>query len=157
MTSVLFICHGNICRSTMAEFVMKDILTARGMGDVRVESAATSREELGNDTYPGTKRVLDAHGVPYAPRRARQTTRDDYDAFDYIVGMDAENMRGMRRWLGIWSARWAARSQEGLPPLQATSTQAGHPTPQDGARPRAASYFGPKSLAADSSSFSTSK
>lgn len=100
MTSVLFICHGNICRSTMAEFVMKDILAARGMGDVRVESAATSREELGNDTYPGTKRVLDAHGVPYAPRRARQTTRDDYDAFDYIVGMDAENMRGMRRIYG---------------------------------------------------------
>ena len=82
MTSVLFICHGNICRSTMAEFVMKDILAARGMGDVRVESAATSREELGNDTYPGTKRVLDAHGVPYAPRRARQ------------------NMRGMRRIYG---------------------------------------------------------
>lgn len=101
MTSVLFICHGNICRSTMAEFVMKDVLCKRGLDDaVHVESAATSREEIGNDTYPGTKRVLDKHGVPYAPRHARQTTRADYGAFDYIVGMDAENMAGMRRIYG---------------------------------------------------------
>lgn len=100
MASILFICHGNICRSTMAEFVMKDILAARGLGDVRVESAATSREEIGNDTYPGTKRVLDAHGIPYTPRHARQTTRRDYSEFDYIVGMDAENMRGMQRIYG---------------------------------------------------------
>lgn len=100
MASILFICHGNICRSTMAEFVMKDILAARGLGDVRVESAATSREEIGNDTYPGTKRVLDAHGIPYTPRHARQTTRRDYSEFDCIVGMDAANMAGMRRIYG---------------------------------------------------------
>lgn len=101
MTSILFICHGNICRSTMAEFVMKDILAKRGLGDeVHVESAATSTEELGNDTYPGTKHVLDEHGIPYTKRRARQTTKRDYDEFDYIVGMDAENMHGMRRIYG---------------------------------------------------------
>lgn len=101
MTSVLFICHGNICRSTMAEFVMKDVLRKRGLDDVvHVESAATSREELGNDTYYETKRMLDAHDVPYTPRHARQTTRADYGEFDYIVGMDDENMSGMRRIYG---------------------------------------------------------
>lgn len=101
MTSILFICHGNICRSTMAEFVMKDVLRKRGLDDaVHVESAATSREELGNDTYYETKRMLDAHGVPYTPRHARQTTRADYGEFDYIVGMDDENMGGMRRIYG---------------------------------------------------------
>ena len=101
MVSILFICHGNICRSTMAEFVMKDMLAKRGLADdVLVESAATTTEELGNDTYPGTKRVLDEHGIPYTPRHARQTTRTDYGKFDYIVGMDAENMGGMRHIYG---------------------------------------------------------
>lgn len=101
MTSILFICHGNICRSTMAEFVMKDVLRKRGLDDaVHVESAATTTEELGNDTYYETKRMLDEHGIPYTPRRARQTTQADYGEFDYIVGMDAENMGGMRRIYG---------------------------------------------------------
>ena len=101
MTSVLFICHGNICRSTMAEFVMKDIIEKRGLSDeVYVESAATTTEELGNDTYPGTKRVLDAHGIPYTKRHARQTAKRDYDKFDYIVAMDAENLGGLRRIYG---------------------------------------------------------
>lgn len=85
----------------MAEFVMKDMLAKRGLGDdVVVESAATTTEELGHDTYPATKRVLDAHGIPYTPRHARQTTRADYGKFDYIVGMDRENMGGMRRIYG---------------------------------------------------------
>lgn len=97
MISVLFICHGNICRSTMAEFVMRDMVDKAGLSDrIFVDSAAISTDELGNDTYPGTKRVLDEHGIPYSPRRAKLTTASDYDKFDYIIGMDRENMRGMQ-------------------------------------------------------------
>lgn len=97
MISVLFICHGNICRSTMAEFVMRDMVDKAGLGDrIFIDSAAITAEELGNDTYPGTKRVLDEHDIPYTPRRAKLTTAGDYDKFDYIIGMDRENMRGMK-------------------------------------------------------------
>lgn len=98
MISVLFICHGNICRSTMAEFVMRDLVNKAGLSDdIVVDSSAITTEELGNDTYPGTKRVLDEHNIPYTPRHAKLTTRDDYDRFDHIIGMDRENMRGMQR------------------------------------------------------------
>lgn len=98
---ILFVCHGNICRSTMAEFVMKKLVDDAGLEDmIKVESAATSTEEIGNDTHPGTKRMLDVHGIPYSKRRARQIKRSDYDDFDFIVGMDRQNMSNMRRAFG---------------------------------------------------------
>lgn len=85
----------------MAEFVMKKLVSDAGLTDViEVESAATSREELGNDTHHGTIRALDAHGIPHTRRSARQITRDDYDAHGYIIGMDRYNMSNMRRVFG---------------------------------------------------------
>ena len=96
MTKILFICHGNICRSTMAEFVLKDM--ARKMGlDWEIESAATSTEELGNDIHHGTKAKLTAKGIPFTSRRARQMTKADYDYYDLLIGMDRYNMINMRR------------------------------------------------------------
>ena len=98
MIKILFICHGNICRSPMAEFVMKERVRKAGLeGAVYVESAAMHRDELGSDTHYGTKGVLDRYGVPYEPRAARLATKEDYERFDYLVGMDAYNMRDMRR------------------------------------------------------------
>lgn len=102
MIRVLFVCHGNICRSTMAEFVLKDMVERRGLADrFHIESAATSTEELGNPVYPGTQRVLTAHGIGgFEGKRARQLRRADYDNFDFIIGMDEANMRNMGRMLG---------------------------------------------------------
>lgn len=98
MIKVLFCCHGNICRSPMAEFMMKDMVRYRRIADqFYIESAATSREEIGNDIHPGTKRKLTEVGVPFEPRRARQMTKLDYEKFDYIIVMDDENLRGVRR------------------------------------------------------------
>lgn len=99
---ILFVCHGNICRSTMAEFVLKDMVARRGLAEqFHIESAATSTEELGNPVHPGTRKVLAAHGVGgFEGKRARQLCRADYDAFDLIIGMDEANMRNMRRMLG---------------------------------------------------------
>jgi len=101
MIKVLFICHGNICRSTMAEFVMKNLVAKAGCEhEFYIESAATSREEIGNDTHPGTKRKLTQMGVPFSRRRARQVTKADYDEFDYLIIMDQENLRGLNRIIG---------------------------------------------------------
>lgn len=101
MVKILFICHGNICRSTMAEFVMKEMVRRAGMEEkIYIESAATTREEIGNDTYPPAKRKLREMGIPFTPRKARQMTRADYDRFDYIIGMDDENLTDMRRICG---------------------------------------------------------
>lgn len=98
MIKILFICHGNICRSPMAEFMMKDFLSSKGAaGNFYVESAATSREEIGNDIHRGTRGILDREGIPYCRRRARQVTRADYDYFDYLIIMDEENRRGLSR------------------------------------------------------------
>ena len=101
MTKILMICHGNICRSTMAEFVMKDMVNKAGLADeYYIESAATSREEIGNDTHPGTKRKLTEAGIPYTRRRARQVTKQDYDEYDYLVIMDQNNYRNLFRIIG---------------------------------------------------------
>ena len=101
MVKVLFICHGNICRSTMAEFYMKHIVKQARLGDsIYIESAATSREEIGNDTHYGTKAKLDEMGIPYTRRKARQVTVDDYHNFDYLVIMDENNGRNLKRIIG---------------------------------------------------------
>lgn len=99
MKKILFVCHGNICRSPMAEFVMKDLMEKAGLGDqYYIESAAVSTEEIGNPIYPPAKRCLEQHGVWYDPaKRARQITRADYSRFDRIICMDASNLRLIRR------------------------------------------------------------
>ena len=101
MINILFICHGNICRSTMAEFYMKHIVEQAGLSDsIYIESVGTSREEIGNDTHYGTKEKLDEMGIPYIHRKARQVTLDDYHNFDYLIIMDENNGRNLRRIIG---------------------------------------------------------
>ena len=98
MIKILFVCHGNICRSPMAEFVMKELVRRAGREEeICVASAACRRDEIGADTYLGTKEKLDEMGIPYEKRRAVQITHDDYDRYDLIIGMDAENMRDLGR------------------------------------------------------------
>ncbi len=97
MVKVLFICHGNICRSTMAEFYMKHIVNKAGLTDsIYIEPAATSREEIGNDTHYGSKQKLDEMDIPYTRRKARQVTMYDYRNFDYLIIMDENNARNLR-------------------------------------------------------------
>lgn len=98
MTRILFVCHGNICRSPMAEFIFKALARAKGVEDqFYVESAAVSDEEMGNPIYPPAKRCLKQHGVAFdAAKRARRMTAADYDRFDRIICMDASNMRLIR-------------------------------------------------------------
>ena len=101
MTKILFVCHGNICRSPMAEFILKDLVRKAGCAaEVRIASAATSREELGSPIYPPAQRQLRSHGVPFDDHRARQMTRADYDAYDLLIGMDRANLRNMYRICG---------------------------------------------------------
>ena len=98
---ILFVCHGNICRSPMAEFVMKDLVKKAGLEDSFViESAATSTEEIGNSVYPPARRKLAEHGIECAGKTARQMTRSDYDRFDLLIGMDSWNIRNMRNICG---------------------------------------------------------
>ncbi len=98
MIKILFVCHGNICRSPMAEFVFKDMVSKRGMSDLfLIASAATSREEIGNDIHYGTKRKLEEEGIPYSKREAVQITKNDYETYDYILLMDSNNMRNIKR------------------------------------------------------------
>lgn len=100
-TYILFICHGNICRSPMAEFVMKDLVRKAGLEDrFLIASKAARRDELGNDIHYGTKAKLRQMGMPFAKRRATLLDRSDYDAYDYLIGMDEENMRDMLRLFG---------------------------------------------------------
>ena len=101
MKRILFVCHGNICRSPMAEFVMKDLVKKTGLDDdYDIESAATSTEEIGNEVYPPARRKLAEHGIGCKGKTARQMTRADYQRFDLIVGMDQWNMRNMLRICG---------------------------------------------------------
>ena len=101
MIKILFICHGNICRSTMCEFVMKDMVASAGMADMfEIASAATSREEIGNDTDPRARRKLDREGIPYTKRRARQVTKADYEYYDLLICADDANVRNTVRICG---------------------------------------------------------
>ncbi|MFQ7107624.1 MAG: low molecular weight protein-tyrosine-phosphatase [Neglectibacter timonensis] len=101
MIKVLFICHGNICRSPMAEFVMKDLVDKAGLaGSFEIASAATSTEEIGNPVYPPARRKLAEHGISCAGKTARQITRRDYDDYDYLIAMDRNNLRNLRRFVG---------------------------------------------------------
>ncbi len=101
MTKILFVCHGNICRSPCAEFYFRWLLGLAGLEqNFEVASAATSAEELGNPVYPPMRRVLSAHGLDCSGKTARQLRRSDYDAWDWIIGMDEENLWDMRRKFG---------------------------------------------------------
>ena len=98
MKKVMFVCHGNICRSTMAEFIMKDIVKKNGKDkEYLIDSCATSLEEIGNDIYYLAKSTLDKNHIPYTHHYARQITQADYDEFDYIIIMDDENLFGLKR------------------------------------------------------------
>ncbi|AYB00383.1 low molecular weight protein-tyrosine-phosphatase [Lachnoanaerobaculum umeaense] len=105
MIKVLFICHGNICRSPMAEFIMKDKVKKLGLEDsFEIASAATSSEEIwngvGNPVYPAAKDELKKHGIACAGKRARQMVKSDYDNYDYLIGMDDANIRNMKNLFG---------------------------------------------------------
>ena len=98
MIKILFVCHGNICRSPMAEFVMKDMVAKAGLSDkFYVNSVAASREEEGNFLYPPARRELEKHGVPYERKRARLITRQDVEEYDRIYYMDNRNLRYLRQ------------------------------------------------------------
>lgn len=97
-TRILFVCHGNICRSPMAEFILKDMVKKARLDDkFIIRSAATSTEEIGNGLYPPVARCLDRHGIAHTIHCARQIKKTDYGEYDLIIGMDTENMRNMQR------------------------------------------------------------
>ena len=101
MARILFICHGNICRSPMAEFVMKDLVKKAGLEDqFHIESAATSTEEIGSPVYPPARRKLAEHGIDCTGKTARRLTNSDYDKYDFLIGMDRANLRNMHRICG---------------------------------------------------------
>ena len=101
MIKILFICHGNICRSPMAQFVMQDLVKKAGLErEFEIESAATSCEELGNPVYPPARRQLAAHGISCPGHHATLLTKADYNRWDYLVGMDGNNLRNMHRICG---------------------------------------------------------
>jgi len=101
MTKILFVCHGNICRSPMAEFVMKKLVKEAGLEkEFEIASAATSREEIGNPVYPPARRELAKHGLSCSGKYARQMTAADYDRYDYIPIMDRNNQRNIMRIIG---------------------------------------------------------
>ena len=101
MLKVLFICHGNICRSPMAEFIFRDMVNKRGLSHCfSIASAATSREELGNPVYPPARRILKAHGIDCMGKTARQITKADYQEYDYLLAAETYNIRNMMRIIG---------------------------------------------------------
>ena len=101
MIKIMFVCHGNICRSTMAEFVMKDMINKAGLSDkVYIASSATSREEIGNPVHHGTRKRLAKEGISVDGKYARQITKSDYENFDYILAMEEYNIRNIMRIIG---------------------------------------------------------
>ncbi|MCM1159952.1 MAG: low molecular weight phosphotyrosine protein phosphatase [Roseburia sp.] len=101
MIKILFVCHGNICRSPMAEFVMKDIVEKKGLQrHFHIASAATSPEEIGNPVHSGTRNKLNQYGISTAGKYAIQLKKTDYKDYDYLIGMEARNITNMRRITG---------------------------------------------------------
>ena len=101
MNRILFICHGNICRSPMAEFVLRDLVEQRGLSrQFYIASAATSTEEIGNPVHHGTRAILAQHGISTAGKTAVQLQKSDYNAYDYLIGMDSANIANIRRMTG---------------------------------------------------------
>lgn len=101
MKRLLFVCHGNICRSPMAEFVMKDLVASKGLEkEFEIASCATSREEIGNAVYPPAAEKLKEHNISCKGKTARQMTKADYDYYDYIIVMDRNNLRNMIPFVG---------------------------------------------------------
>ena len=102
MIKILFVCHGNICRSPMAEFVMKDMIRKAGLeNQFHIASAATSGEELGNPVYPPARRKLAEHGIDCSGKTARRLRKSDYTQYDLLIGMDQANLRNMHRMCGV--------------------------------------------------------
>lgn len=102
MIKVMFVCHGNICRSPMAEFVFRNMVKKEGLeNEFYIASSATSREEIGNPVYPPAKRKLKQHGISCDGKRAIQITKDDYKNYDYIIAMESYNIRNMMKIIGI--------------------------------------------------------
>lgn len=96
MIKIMFVCHGNICRSTMTEFVLKNMVAKRNMADkFNIASSATSREEIGNDIHHGTKKKLREMNIPFSHRKAVQIKKSDYDKYNYILCMDNNNIRNL--------------------------------------------------------------
>lgn len=96
---ILFVCHGNICRSTMAEFVFAYLAKEAGV-EAEIASKATSAEEIGNPVHPGTRRILTVKGIPFWDHYAVQMTREDYERYDLLIGMDGRNIQNMLRICG---------------------------------------------------------
>ena len=101
MIKILFVCHGNICRSPMAQFVLRQMVDEAGLSSrFYIDSAATSTEEIGNGIHYGTMQIFRQHHIPCTGHRARQMTRHDYEEYDYLIGMDDANIRNMTRIAG---------------------------------------------------------
>ena len=101
MIKIMFVCHGNICRSPMAEFVMRDIIKKAGLNEkIHIASSATSREEIGNPVHPGTRKKLAEYGLSVDGKTAIQITKEDYKNYDYIIVMDSFNLRNLQRIIG---------------------------------------------------------
>lgn len=101
MIKILFVCHGNICRSPMAEFILKDLVKRKGIEkDFEIDSAATSTEEIGNDMYRPAKECLNKHNIPYSKRASRRVTMEDLNYYDYIIAMEEYNIINLRNYLG---------------------------------------------------------
>lgn len=102
MIKILFVCHGNICRSPMAEYVMKYLVSQKGLEEkFYIDSAATSTEEIGNGVHYGTRNKLQSVNIPVGNHKARQITKNDLEEFDYLIGMDSANIRNMKRFYGF--------------------------------------------------------
>ena len=101
MIKILFVCHGNICRSPMAEYIFRQMVKEKGLeNEFVIASAATSYEEIGNPVHYGTRRILNKRGIDCSVKRAVRITEQDYDKYDLLIGMDSYNIRNMRRMFG---------------------------------------------------------